>query len=187
MQKTTKIIIAVCAVVICAVVLVVGFMLNGTEPTLNDPEPEIVDTPNETETETEIPDAQNGEGEKQAIVIYIPDEQQENFESVGTEVEANSDQAIVDALVSASVLPDGCEVLSVTQDEAALTLDMNMVFGNAIRSSGTAGETSMVYALVNTFAQAYGAETVMITVEGGLFETGHQVYDAPLRPTYVEE
>lgn len=185
MQKNTKILIAVCAVVLCAVILVVGVLLVDTTPSAVEPEPDIVDTPNENQPET--PDAQNGEGEKQAIVIYIPDEQQENYEPVGTEVEANSDQAIVDALISASVLPDGCEVLSVTQDEAALTLDMNIVFANAMRSSGTAGETSMVYALVNTFAQAYGAETVMITVEGGMFETGHQVYDAPLKPTYTEE
>lgn len=185
MQKTTKIMIAVCAAVIFVLILVAGVVLLNTTTPVSEPNTEVVDTPNENETET--PDTPTGEDEKQPIVIYIPDELQENFEAVGAEVEANSDQAIVDALISANVLPDGCEVLSVTLDGTALTLDMNMVFGNAMRSSGTAGETSMVYALVNTFAQAYGAETVMITVEGGLFETGHQVYDAPLRPTYAEE
>lgn len=183
MQKKTKLLIGIGAVVLCALILVIGF-LSTAAPTTPDSNEDIVDTPDEEVTPpVDTPDTQD---EKQAIVIYIPDEQQEGFEPVGTEVDANSDQAIVDALISANVLPDGCEVLSATLEGTELTLDMNMVFGNAMRSSGTAGETSKVYALVNTFAQAYAAQTVMITVEGGMFETGHQVYDAPLRPTYEE-
>ena len=55
-------------------------------------------------------------------------------------------------------------------------------FYKAIRASGTAGETLKIYALVNTFAQARGATAVLITVDGKVLESGHEVYDYAIEP-----
>ena len=52
----------------------------------------------------------------------------------------------------------------------------------AIRASGTAGETLKIYALGNTFAQARGATAVLITVDGKVLESGHEVYDYAIEP-----
>ena len=49
-------------------------------------------------------------------------------------------------------------------------------------ASGTAGETLKIYALVNTFAQARGATAVLITVDGKVLESGHEVYDYAIEP-----
>ena len=50
------------------------------------------------------------------------------------------------------------------------------------RRSGTAGETLKIYALVNTFAQARGATAVLITVDGKVLESGHEIYDYAIEP-----
>lgn len=41
---------------------------------------------------------------------------------------------------------------------------------------------SKIYALVNTFAQARGATAVLITVDGKVLESGHEVYDYAIEP-----
>ncbi len=79
-------------------------------------------------------------------------------------------------------LPEGVKVQSSSLENGTLTLDMNAAFGEAIRASGTAGETLKIYALVNTFAQARGATAVLITVDGKVLESGHEVYDYAIEP-----
>ena len=75
------------------------------------------------------------------------------------------------------------EVQSSSTENGVLTLDMNMVYGNAVRSSGTTGESMLIYSLVNTFVQARGVDSVIITVDGAPLESGHEVYDYPLQAT----
>ena len=94
----------------------------------------------------------------------------------------DSDQSLVDALIAAGSLPEGVKVQSSSLENGTLTLDMNAAFGEAIRASGTAGETLKIYALVNTFAQARGATAVLITVDGKVLESGHEIYDYAIEP-----
>lgn len=63
------------------------------------------------------------------------------------------------------------------------TLDMNDVYADAVRASGTAGEEMLVYSLVNTFASARNAKSVMLTVGGKPLQSGHNIYDYALTPT----
>ena len=84
--------------------------------------------------------------------------------------------------IAAGSLPEGVKVQSSSLQNGTLTLDMNAAFGEAIRASGTAGETLKIYALVNTFAQARGATAVLITVDGKVLESGHEVYDYAIEP-----
>ena len=79
-------------------------------------------------------------------------------------------------------LPEGVKVQSSSLENGTLMLDMNAAFGEAIRASGTAGETLKIYALVNTFAQARGATAVLITVDGKVLESGHEIYDYAIEP-----
>ena len=38
----------------------------------------------------------------------------------------------------------------------------------------------LVGSVVNSFLSAYGAETVTLTCDGAVLETGHTIYDEPL-------
>lgn len=123
--------------------------------------------------------------ESVSVVVYVPDEQAETLTPVGTQAADDSDQALVDALVGVGALPAGVAVQSGAEADGVLTLDMNAVYGNAVRSSGTAGENMLVYALVNTFIQAKGVDKVLLTVDGAPLESGHNVYDTPLEMDYT--
>ena len=41
----------------------------------------------------------------------------------------------------------------------------------------------LIYSLVNTFVQARGVDSVILTVDGAPLESGHEVYDYPLQAT----
>ena len=194
MKKRTGIIIAV--IVILAVIAgacIYGYVSGKDEPE-NTPAETVEPGGTQTEqTQEEQPDEPEGENPVQpeqanpsggeSVVVYVPDEQGETLTPVGADAADDSDQALVDALVAAGSLPAGVEVQSSSTENGVLTLDMNMVYGNAVRSSGTTGENMLIYALVNTFVQARGVDSVIITVDGAPLESGHEVYDYPLQAT----
>lgn len=63
-------------------------------------------------------------------------------------------------------------------------LQAAIAFQNQRKSYGTSGENMLLGCVVNTFLDAYKAETVFITVDGGILESGHAIYDFPLH--YVD-
>lgn len=178
MKKRTGIIVL--SIILVAVILAIYFLLRPA----GSKQPEGADIPKQSEQTTPEktnPDNSSGEsGEKQPVVIYIPDEQGETLVPVGTESEDNSDAALIKTLVGMNALPEGTEVKSSKTEDGVLKLDMNKAYGDAVRSAGTVGESMLIYTLVDTFAQARGAEKVLITIEGAILETGHNVYDTPL-------
>ena len=192
MKKNTKIIVAV--VVILLMVIggcIYGFVLEKNEvgtPSQDNTQTEPVtpskpEKPDDTQQETPAvqPENPNPTGGESAVV-YVPDEQSEALTPVGTNVADDSDQALVDALISAGALPSGVKVVSSELKDGVLTLDMNDAYVEAVRSSGTTGEEMLVYSLVNTFASARNAESVMLTVDGKPLQSGHAIYDYALTP-----
>jgi len=89
-------------------------------------------------------------------------------------------EVIVEQLILAGVLSDGCAVNSIDATAAGISLDMNEAFRTHVCSMGTTGEWIVLGSLTNTFLTAYGSETLSLTVDGQLLETGHNVYDFPL-------
>ncbi len=195
-MKRTKVIAAV--IVISALVIaacVYGYVSGQKpadepeKPSVTEPEqpaaPETpdssADTPDKTDEPAVQPENPNPTG-TESVTIYVPDEQGETLTPTGADAKDDSDQSLVDALIAAGSLPEGVKVQSSSLVNGTLTLDMNAAYGEAIRASGTAGETLKIYALVNTFAQARGATAVLITVDGKVLESGHEVYDYALEP-----
>ena len=133
----------------------------------------------EDPVQPENPNPSGGE----SVVVYVPDEQGETLTPVGADAADDSDQALVDALITAGSLPEGVAVNSSSTADGVLTLDMNAAYGEAVRSSGTTGENMLIYSLVNTFVQARGVDSVIITVDGAPLESGHEIYDYPLQAT----
>lgn len=195
MKKRTGVI---AAVVIAVVVLIAGVSIyafvsgrdesdkkpGGDQPNKPDTSVDKPDKPAKPDNQGDKPDqpSQPTNPGGQPVVVYVPDEQGETLTPVGTDAEDDSDQALVDALIAAKSLPEGVKVQSSSVENGVLQLDMNAAYQDAVRSLGTSGEQMLVYALVNTFAQARGVEQVLITVDGAPLESGHDVYDYPLEP-----
>ena len=195
MKKNTKIIVAVVVIVLMvAVGCIYGFVLKRdvpeappTDNTQTEPvTPDTPKTPDDTQTDKPAvqPENPNPTGGESAVV-YVPDEQSEALTPVGANVADDSDQALVDALISAGALPSGVKVVSSELKDGVLTLDMNDAYAEAVRSSGTTGEEMLVYSLVNTFASARNAESVMLTVDGKPLQSGHAIYDYALTPMEI--
>lgn len=198
MSKRTKAVVAavVVIIVLIAAACIYGYMSGRQTPEQNEQPNQTVepDTPNGQETQDdqqttddtkedpvqpENPNPAGGE----SVVVYVPDEQGETLTPVGTDAVDDSDQALVDALITAGSLPAGAVVQSSSTADGVLTIDMNAVYGDAVRSSGTTGESLLIYSLVNTFVQARGVNSVLITVDGAPLESGHEIYDYPLEAT----
>ena len=112
--------------------------------------------------------------------MYCGDENAENFLTREVQVPEISETVVVEHLISAGVLPDGTAVNELTVDGTQLSIDLNDAFLNHLYTMGTSGERILVGSVVNTFLSAYGAETVFLTVNGEIIESGHVIYDFPL-------
>lgn len=172
MKKRTGIILLVVILAVLAGVGIYAMTRPGEEPVV----------PPDMPVEPVPPDVPE---QPQSVIVYVPDEQAETLLPVGAEAADDSDQALVDAMVALGALPAGAMVQGTKEADGVLTLDMNAVYGNAVRSSGTAGENMLVYALVDTFIQARGVDKVLVTVDGAALESGHAVYDTPLEMGYT--
>ena len=79
------------------------------------------------------------------------------------------------------IVPTDSEILSFQVSGDKLELDTDTVFGDWLRSFGTAGEREIVGCIVNTYLDAYKAEEIKITEEGQTLTTGHAEYAEYLR------
>ncbi len=114
------------------------------------------------------------------ITLYAPNEDATGFIYTSWEVSEISAETICGALIEAGVLNGDVAFHRLLLENGQLTLDVNNAFQRQLMSYGTAGEYMMVGSVVNTLLSIYSAETVMITVEGEIMESGHVVYDLPL-------
>jgi len=111
----------------------------------------------------------------QPVTLYLPNGDAYGF----TTKEAMTDGSamdIVEKLVAAGALPEGCALLSFANG----TADMNEAFGKTFSSLGTAGEIMLVGSLVNTLLEFYDMEEITVTVEGKALETRHVDFARPL-------
>ena len=72
-------------------------------------------------------------------------------------------QAIVAQLIAHDALPKDSEVLAISKDGDALSLDMNEAFLAGLRASGSTGEFLYMGSLVNTFLDNFNCTTVTRT------------------------
>lgn len=126
------------------------------------------------------------------LTVFSPNENADGFVETQVAVPEVSGDSIVEQLVSAGVLSEGAGIhtLEIITDFGATTLkaDFNVVLQQCILPMGTSGEYVLLGSVVNTFLRAYHADTIFITVDGELLETGHAIYDQPLTfyPSFSE-
>ena len=145
-----------------------------TQPEVTQPEPTYTE-PMPTETE-----AAPTEPELLAFTVYWGNENADGLLSAEVLVPEINEEVVIAELVKAGAIPEGVAVNALTREGDRLHIDFNEDFLNYLYTMGTSGELMLTGSVVNTFLSAYGAESVMFTVNGEIVESGHVIYDFPL-------
>ena len=116
--------------------------------------------------------------------LYIPNSNADGFDTNEISVQEITPENILDELQTAVVLTENVWINDFQIEDSQLKIDFNVVFADILCTTGSAGEYMVMGSVVNTFLSAYQAESVFITVNGEILETGHVIYDFPI--TYME-
>lgn len=114
-------------------------------------------------------------------IVYSPNSNADGFYQNVMEWQipyvADYQPTILDAWIELDVLTDDIQILSMVQEENHITIDFNHAFKDLVCTMGTSGERMIIGSVVNTLIANYDVETVSITVEGEIWESGHVIYD----------
>ncbi len=114
------------------------------------------------------------------ITLYIPNEDVTGFLQIRAEIPEKEVSAIFAALTEAGVLKEEAKANSLEIQGTKLLLDVNDGFAAQVGSYGTSGEYYMMGSVVNTLLTAFQADTLFVTANGEILETGHSIYDFDL-------
>ena len=117
-------------------------------------------------------------------IVYSPNSNADGFHQNVMEWQipyvADYQPTILDAWIELDVLTDDIQILSMVQEENHITIDFNHAFKDLVCTMGTSGERMIIGSVVNTLIANYDVDTVSITVEGDIWESGHVIYDFPM-------
>ena len=114
------------------------------------------------------------------IALYVGNANADGFEIINTQIVNRTAYSIINELKAAGSVAKGVKANSLKFVKGKLVLDLSKEFAQDVASTGTAGEYIKVGCVVNTFLDAYNVDTLTITVEGKVWESGHIIYDKPL-------
>lgn len=115
--------------------------------------------------------------QKTEVTIYKIDPDSGELTTEVRKCEELNVKILWDYLIETGAVPEGSKALSLVQDGKQLQLDVDNTFGEWLRSYGTAGEQEIMSCVVNTYLDAYGAQSIQITEEGQTLRSGHMEYD----------
>jgi hypothetical protein len=114
------------------------------------------------------------------VILYLPNESKDGFIAKAALTDGKPEH-IVSLLAEDRALPKDCELLDfAVNGNGSCRADLNVAYGQAI-GEGTTAEYLRLGCVVNTLLTYFELEEITITVEGKAPETGHEVYDYPLR------
>jgi len=181
-MRNSRVLAALAALIIAAAVLtaLTGCDLGKLLPTPTPPQtteeatdPPVSATPEPTPTITPL----IGEEIDKQISLYLPNQTGTGFVTL-TSLTNGQPAHICSLLVAAGALPEGCELLYFAIiSNGDCRVDMNAAYLAAINEGGTTFEYLRVGCLVNTILKYFDLEGVMLTIEGEVPVTGHEVYD----------
>ena len=177
--------------ILCA--LLVGILLVGLAACSKSPTtPQSVDNPNATNSspvttpigkgETGISDVLTEDpiesiSQLLSYSIYVPNDNANGFVVETISTADISAETVLTELKKRNVLPEVVSIHNFHMDNGLLTIDFNQAFADVVCSMGTSGELMVVGSVVNTFLDAFQAESVYFTVGGQILESGHVIYD----------
>ena len=117
---------------------------------------------------------------QQSFGVYYGDENAEKLLSTQVQVPQIDEYTVIGQLIAAGVLQDGIAVNTLEQIDGILYIDFNQPFADLVCSMGTSGEYIIIGSTVNTFLNAFQADSMVFTINGETLESGHVIYDFPL-------
>ena len=114
------------------------------------------------------------------VKLYKGNEQANGFTTTTVKIKNLTAYSIIKELKAIGAVASNVKANSLEYVGKNLTLDLSKEFAEDVASCGTAGEYIKVGSVVNTFIDAFGVDTLTITIEGKPLETGHTIYDGPL-------
>ena len=122
----------------------------------------------------------NASAPKHTITLYKGNSNADGFVTKQKSIKYKTAYSIIKELKSYGAVSRKVKANSLTHQGQHIILDLSSDFQKDVANSGTSGEYVKVGSVVNTFLDAFNVSTITITVNGSSWETGHQVYDAPL-------
>lgn len=129
--------------------------------------------------------------EGMAFHIYYGDEQAENIVQDTIYAEEVDEHTLMQELVAALEMDSSAGLKSVSfgmhNGDRVVIVDVNQAFADYVSRMGAAGEYIVIGSLTNTFLDCYQCDAMLLTVEGKVMETSHNVYEEYLEwYPYVE-
>ena len=121
---------------------------------------------------------QSGNGTE--VILYLGNENADGLVTETAKLDAVTPENIIAALAEKKVVSEDVSVLAFEDAGETLTLDLSKEYQEYVCAYGTAGELIAVGGVVNTFLDAYDADTITILVEGQPWDTGHADYSDAL-------
>ena len=115
------------------------------------------------------------------INLYNPNANADGFDVTKVSIPKVTPTNVVKELAKKQSSYNGVVALGFTHKKTHVTVDFNYKFQQNLCKMGTAGEIMMLGSFVNTMLDACNADTITIKIRGNALETGHNVYDQPLR------
>ena len=146
-------------------------------------------TETQTNAEEQTEAVETEEPKEDGIAIYYGDANAEYILSTTIPKQEVTPELLLGELAKHDVLPTGIGINHINVEEnsgsgTTLAVDFSQDFQEHLFSQGTAGEFIMMGSVVNTFLKAYGADSMTITVDGNMLESGHCIYENSM--TYYE-
>ncbi len=118
------------------------------------------------------------------ITIFSPNENVDGLIKTKMEIDELKESFILDELIQMKVVLEGTRINKFEKREenakVCLIVDFNDKLADLLYSCGTSGEYVVMASIVNTYLEAYDAESFEFTINGEVFESGHIIYDEPL-------
>lgn len=166
-------------------VLLAGCGPAPVDPTVPDISPiETQNTTGPISPATETQPTETAPAARLTYTLYLPDDQAEHFLQQVVETDRIDADGVLLELQEKGVLPYGVIMNAFGSEGSQLMIDFNRDFEDLICSMGTSGERMIVGSVVNTFLNAFQAESVVFTIDGEILESGHVIYDFPI--TFME-
>ena len=127
-----------------------------------------------------VPTSSPTEAPLYSFNLYYGDDNAEKLLSEEVWVSELSADTVVEELIRVGVLREGVAVNKMAINGEQLELDFNQAFADLLCSMGTSGEYIIMGSTVNSFLDAFGATSLVFTVNGEILETGHVIYDFPM-------
>ena len=130
----------------------------------------------ETPDEEEIPQVE--------VTIYYGNGASNELKAEISTMEQVSAENLIDALIRQNIVSLGTKVHSFEEKdengEKMLYLDLSKTFREYLKTMTQEGENIIMSSVTTTFLEAYGADKIVITIDGDVLETEYGTYSEPL-------